>query len=79
MQESRKRWWGLVFICVSLLVISLDNTVLNVALPSSRAAARVPANSSGSLTLISWCSRRCCSPWDRLRIASAASGFYSSG
>jgi EmrB/QacA subfamily drug resistance transporter len=29
-----KRWWGLLFIGVSLLVISLDNTVLNMALPS---------------------------------------------
>lgn len=28
------RWLGLVFICISLLVISLDNTILNVALPS---------------------------------------------
>lgn len=30
----RNRWAGLFFICVSLIVISLDNTVLNVALPS---------------------------------------------
>jgi EmrB/QacA subfamily drug resistance transporter len=29
-----KRWIGLVFIGISLLVISLDNTVLNVALPA---------------------------------------------
>jgi EmrB/QacA subfamily drug resistance transporter len=28
------RWRGLVFLCLSLLVISLDNTVVNVALPS---------------------------------------------
>ncbi len=28
------RWHGLVFLCISLLVISLDNTVVNVALPS---------------------------------------------
>ena len=28
------RWRGLVFLCISLLVISLDNTVVNVALPS---------------------------------------------
>src|SRR5512145_1235477 len=34
MEENRNRWWGLVFICVSLLIISLDNTILNVALPS---------------------------------------------
>jgi EmrB/QacA subfamily drug resistance transporter len=33
-QGQKNRWVGLLFICVSLLVISLDNTVLNVALPS---------------------------------------------
>ncbi|HVO68915.1 MAG TPA: MFS transporter [Aggregatilineaceae bacterium] len=31
---QKSRWIGLLFICISLLVISLDNTVLNVALPS---------------------------------------------
>lgn len=30
----RRRWFGLVFIGLSLIVISLDNTVLNVAIPS---------------------------------------------
>jgi EmrB/QacA subfamily drug resistance transporter len=33
-QRSRNPWLGLIFICVSLLIISLDNTILNVALPS---------------------------------------------
>lgn len=28
------RWLSLLFICISLMVISLDNTILNVALPS---------------------------------------------
>ena len=28
------RWRSLVFLCISLLVISLDNTVVNVTLPS---------------------------------------------
>jgi MFS family permease len=28
------RWLGLLFICISLLIISLDNTILNVALPA---------------------------------------------
>jgi EmrB/QacA subfamily drug resistance transporter len=28
------RWWTLAVLCVSLLVISLDNTILNVALPT---------------------------------------------
>src|SRR4051812_42598450 len=29
-----RRWWTLVVLCFSLLVISLDNTILNVALPT---------------------------------------------
>src|SRR6187551_279099 len=28
------RWRALLFICISLMVVSLDNTILNVALPS---------------------------------------------
>ncbi|NPV61929.1 MAG: MFS transporter [Methanotrichaceae archaeon] len=31
---SNKRWISLLFICLSLLVISLNNNILNVALPS---------------------------------------------
>jgi EmrB/QacA subfamily drug resistance transporter len=30
----RRRWWTLGVLCVSLMVISVDNTILNVALPS---------------------------------------------
>src|SRR5215218_1875746 len=30
----RRRWWTLVILSISLVVISLDNTILNVALPS---------------------------------------------
>ena len=29
-----RRWWTLVVLCFSLLVIALDNTILNVALPT---------------------------------------------
>ena len=29
-----RRWWALVVLCLSLVVIGLDNTVLNVALPT---------------------------------------------
>ena len=31
---TRRRWATLAVLCVTLLLISLDNTVLNVALPS---------------------------------------------
>ena len=29
-----RRWWTLVVLCFSLLVIGLDNTILNVAIPT---------------------------------------------
>ncbi len=29
-----RRWWTLAVLCVSLLIITLDNTILNVAIPS---------------------------------------------
>ena len=29
-----RRWWILIVLCFSLLVIVLDNTVLNVAIPT---------------------------------------------
>ena len=37
MDEStlhERRWWALAVLCMSLLVIGLDNTILNVALPA---------------------------------------------
>src|SRR4051794_11713323 len=33
-QADPRRWWTLVVLCLSLLVIGLDNTILNVALPT---------------------------------------------
>ena len=33
-QVYAKRWWTLGVLCVSLLVVSLDNTILNVAIPT---------------------------------------------
>lgn len=33
-REFKKRWMGLAFLCISLFVIAVDNTVLNLALPS---------------------------------------------
>lgn len=32
--SSKRRWWGLLFICVALLVTSLDSTALYLALPN---------------------------------------------
>lgn len=33
-QLHKRRWWSLAVLSGSLLVISLDNTILNVAIPS---------------------------------------------
>src|SRR3954463_6816958 len=33
-QVYAKRWWTLGVLCVSLLIIGLDNTILNVAIPT---------------------------------------------
>jgi len=41
---QRFRWAGLIFIGISVLVISLDNTVLNVALPSIAVALGTNTN-----------------------------------
>ena len=37
MEEDRtyaRRWWTLGVLCIGLVVIGVDNTILNVALPS---------------------------------------------
>jgi MFS family permease len=33
-EPYEKRWWGLVVLSLSLILIGLDNTILNVALPT---------------------------------------------
>jgi len=37
MLEGRKRWWALIVLCLGVLMIVLDTTIVNVALPSIRA------------------------------------------
>ena len=32
--DSRPRWWALTVLCIAVLVVNLDNTILNVALPT---------------------------------------------
>ena len=57
-----RRWWILGVLCLSLLVIGLDNTILNVALPTLvRDLARLdqPAAVDGR-RLRRWCSPACC-------------------
>jgi MFS family permease len=35
--KTRRRWWALYVLCASVLMIVLDTTIVNVALPSIRA------------------------------------------
>jgi EmrB/QacA subfamily drug resistance transporter len=35
--DRRKRWWALLVLCLGVLMIVLDTTIVNVALPSIRA------------------------------------------
>ena len=39
---ERKRWWALLVLCLGVLMIVLDTTIVNVALPSIRADLRSP-------------------------------------
>src|SRR6185312_3783385 len=34
--DERKRWWALIVLCLGVLMIVLDTTIVNVALPSIR-------------------------------------------
>ena len=57
----RRRWGTLAVLSLSLLVISLDNTILNVALPSIRSDLGASAAScSGSSTPTCSSSPACC-------------------
>ena len=60
-QADPRRWLVLGVMCLSLLLIVMDNTIVNVALPTlQRTSAPPPASSSGSWTPTSSCSRACC-------------------
>ena len=73
-RHIRRRWWTLVVLSVSLLVISLDNTILNVALPTIERDldASGERRSSGSSTRTPSSSPACCSRWAASATASAA-------
>jgi hypothetical protein len=50
-QAYRRRWLTLGVLCLSLVVISIDNTILNVALPS---IVRERTVASGSRCPLGW-------------------------
>jgi len=49
----RRRWWTLAVLCLSLVVIVLDNTILNVAIPTL-AHPRVRGGLGASLSQLQW-------------------------
>ena len=80
-----RRWLTLLVLCISLIVITLDNTILNVALPTlshptaEAGSAPRPASCSGSSTPTSSSSPACCSPPAASATASAATARSPSG
>jgi hypothetical protein len=45
--RNDRRWWILAVLCLSVLLTGVDNTIVNVALPSPRPAGRSCWRSSG--------------------------------
>jgi EmrB/QacA subfamily drug resistance transporter len=43
--DARRRWWALITLCLGVLMIVLDTTIVNVALPSIRADLHFSATS----------------------------------
>ncbi len=63
LNEGNRKWWTLATVSLGLFMIMLDNTVVNVALPSiQRDSAQVSRSSSGSSPATRSRSRRACSP-----------------
>jgi hypothetical protein len=46
-RDHRHRWWTLTVLCLTLVLISVDNTILNVAIPT---LARSVAPIEGEVT-----------------------------
>ena len=40
----KRRWWTLAVLCLCLFVVSLDNTILNVALPTLQSTLNTSAS-----------------------------------
>ena len=77
----QRRWAILVVLCVSLLVIVLDNSILNVAIPTLiRELERdeQPGAVDGRLAT-RWCSPACCSRWARWATGTGAGARSKSG
>ena len=57
----RRRWTTLAVLCLSLLVVVVDNTIVNVALPTlARDCRRGRVSCNGSSMPTPWCSQGSC-------------------
>ena len=71
--EQNRKWWTLGAMCFALFMIMLDNTVVNVALPSiQRTSTRLCPGSSGRSTPTRSRSPCCWSPAGGWATSSAA-------
>src|SRR5262245_35495759 len=52
-RSYRLRWWTLIVLCLSLMVIGIDNTILNVALPTL-AKPEVAGGLGASASQLQW-------------------------
>ena len=76
-----RRWQALCVLSLSLFVVTVGNTILNVALPTirDRTSMLARASCSGSSTPTCSSSPACCSQRAASAIASVAGGHWSSG
>ena len=75
LNEGNRRWWTLAAMCFALFMIMLDNTVVNVALPSiQHDLGASPRASSGPSTPTRSRSPCCSSPAAASATSSAAAG-----
>ena len=62
-QIHQRRWWILAVLCLSLLIVFVGNSSLNVTLPTlSRSCTPPNPSSSGWWPSTPWCSPACSSP-----------------
>ena len=79
-RAGRRRWWILAVLCLSVLLIVVDNTIVNVALPTiSRELSPRPRTCSGSWTATRWSSPGCCSSAATWATGSAARRVLQAG
>ena len=78
MNEDNRRWWALGAMCFALFMIMLDNTVVNVALPSIQRSLTPPRRRWSGPSTPTRCRSPCCSSPAGASATSSAGGESSS-